>query len=354
MPKFSIAIPNYNYGKYIVETIDSVRSQSIKDLEILVSDNASSDDSAELVRQLELQDHRVRLRVNRRNVGFFENLKLAAAPATGTWMNLLSSDDLMNDGALEKIAKLVDSEKLTPQETIITSAVDIVDGASLKTDILDFKKEKNLWGGAVLDAPMSELVGCDVWVIDAKILLARCLNKMRTPFAFCATVYPKEIYDAVEGYSHGGLINPDKRFAWAILSRAKTVIYIDSPLFSYRVHSANQGSQQQQSGALKHIVDQYTATFETDRSILDSVLMTYSDLQVAFMREDIGLRGLLVLSEGARLMASRIFHFGKAAYPGIKNKEIRTLKALLMLGPLGVLIAKAMKYLYMRFNARNS
>ena len=43
--KFSICIPNYNYGSYIGETIKSVLNQTYENYEIIVVDNASTDDS---------------------------------------------------------------------------------------------------------------------------------------------------------------------------------------------------------------------------------------------------------------------------------------------------------------------
>ena len=54
----SVLIPNYNYARYIGETIDSVLSQAPPDLEIIVTDNASTDKSADVVR--EYADPRVR------------------------------------------------------------------------------------------------------------------------------------------------------------------------------------------------------------------------------------------------------------------------------------------------------
>src|SRR5262249_34593153 len=74
--KLSICIPNYNYERYLGRTIQSILDQADPDLEILVSDNASTDGSAELVRRF--NDPRIRLHVNACNVGFSGNLDRAA------------------------------------------------------------------------------------------------------------------------------------------------------------------------------------------------------------------------------------------------------------------------------------
>ena len=89
--KFSICIPNYNYGRYIGETIRSALDQHAE-VEVLVADNASTDDSVAVVESV--GDARVHLRRNSWNVGFAGNLDRACAGATGDRMILLSSDDL--------------------------------------------------------------------------------------------------------------------------------------------------------------------------------------------------------------------------------------------------------------------
>ena len=94
----SVLIPNYNYGRYIGETIESVLDQNQPRVEIVVADNASTDESAEVVTRYASRG--VRLSVNPCNVGFAANLERVAAMATGRRMLLLSSDDRMRPGVV--------------------------------------------------------------------------------------------------------------------------------------------------------------------------------------------------------------------------------------------------------------
>ncbi len=343
MAKFSICIPNFNYANYISETICSVLDQSYRDLEVLVADNASTDTSVTVIRSLQARDERIHLRVNNCNVGFAGNLNKSASMATGKWMTMLSSDDLMSPDALSDYAAILEALGLESETTILSSAVDVIDGESIKTGqmSLDWKQ----WSGAEKDAKLSSLINADVWVMPAKQLLRNSLNYCRTPFHFATTTYSKKMYDAVEGYCQGAVINPDKRFAWAILGEATKAVFIDKPLFAYRVHSNNQGAQQAKSGALKHITDEYVATFAVTDELLSKAGLNRDGFVDAFIEQDIALRGLLALSESNRNMAFRIFRFGQATYPSkiYKNRKVWALWALLLLGPIGIILAAQMK-----------
>ena len=96
--RFSICIPNYNYARYLGQTIQSVLDQQDVEFELLVSDNASTDNSVAIVHGF--ADSRIRLKVNACNVGFAGNLDRVAEMATGDYMIMLSSDDIMHPRAL--------------------------------------------------------------------------------------------------------------------------------------------------------------------------------------------------------------------------------------------------------------
>ncbi|MES2884955.1 MAG: glycosyltransferase family 2 protein [Pseudomonadota bacterium] len=342
-PLFSICIPNFNYGGYLGETLDSVLAQDFADLEILVSDNASTDNSVAVVQQYAQRDARIQLRINRCNVGFVGNLSKSAAMATGRWMTMLSSDDLMRPQALSVYSRLIEALGSRAEATVLSSTVHVIDGKSQCYDMMgiDWKQ----WAGAVRDEPLSIAAGADVWLLPAAALLRNSLSLLRTPFHFATTTYSKALHDAVESYSQGGIINPDKRFAWALLGEAEQALIVDAPLFSYRVHSNNQGAQQARSGALKHITDQYVASFSLSDGLLQKAGLSRESLPAIFVEQDVALRGLLALAEGNREMAGRILTFGQAAYPAAVGRNLKAwaLRILLAGGPLGVLVARKLK-----------
>jgi hypothetical protein len=175
--------------------------------------------------------------------------------------------------------------------------------------------------------------------------LRRSLELLRSPLPFLTTCYPKVLHDAVGGYAGGRLMNPDKWFLWKVLAAAEMTYVIDHPLFEYRVHDAGQGPQERRSGALKHLTDEYIATFNLPELVLAKAGIDRELLAAAFVEQDIALRGLLAVAQGRRQYARRGLDFGRAAYPELvrSNKKVWALRALLALGPVGTRVASALQ-----------
>src|SRR6266480_1541205 len=123
--KFSICIPNYNYEQYIERTIRSVLNQSHDDLEVLISDNASTDRSVNVIQSI--NDTRVNLRVNACNVGFAGNLDRAAGMAGGGCMIMLSSDDVIRPGTLEAYQRFFDVLGAERETSVLSATLEVID-----------------------------------------------------------------------------------------------------------------------------------------------------------------------------------------------------------------------------------
>ena len=337
----SVLIPNYNYARYIGETIASVLSQASPDVEVVVADNASTDGSADVVRAI--GDERVRLAVNPCNVGFAANLERVARLAAGRRMLLLSSDDRMKPGALAVYARLERALGARAERAVWGSASAVIDSAGNATGHLT--PDHKLWRGAELDPELSQAVGLPVRTLPAAALLRRSLELLRSPLPFATTCYPRALHDAVGGYAGGRLMNPDKWFLWKLLSVAEIACVIDHELFDYRVHGAGQASIEQRSGALKHLSDEYVATFDLPETVLSRAGLDRTALARAFVEHDIALRGLVALADGKRVSARRGMLFGIAAYPELarRNPKVWLLGGLLGLGPVGTAIARALR-----------
>lgn len=336
--KFSLCIPNYNYERYLGKTLASALGQPYRDVEVVIADNASTDRSVEIAKGT--GDPRVRVKVNRANVGFAGNLDRAAGMASGEVMILLSSDDLVRPEALPVYADFLEHLGGERERVVLTSTMDVIDPDDAVTGSIP--PDPELWTAADRAPELDAVAGGPVYRVAAAELLRRCLLSMKNPFNFAATAYPRSLYEALEGYGGGRLINPDKWFHWRLLGVAETAYFVDRPLFAYRWHPSNQTAQQAASGALKALVDEYAATFQLEPALLERAGVSRTEVERAYIQRDIVDHGLATLARGERHRARRILDFGRATYPHHLRRSRRRLlfQGLLAAGPLGELAAR--------------
>ncbi len=133
-PKVSIGIPVYNGENFLEEAMRSVLAQSFDDLELIVSDNASTDRTAEIVRDLAAGDRRVVALRNDRNLGAAPNYNRAWAAARGTYFKWLAHDDRMLPGYLEATVSALEA---APDAVLCNSLVEYIDGAGKHLGLYD-------------------------------------------------------------------------------------------------------------------------------------------------------------------------------------------------------------------------
>ena len=102
-PLVSILIYNYNYGQYLRQCIDSAINQTYENIEIIMSDNASDDDSWDIFVEYG-KKHRDKFFIarNRKNFGTDHNFATCWAARKGTFHVVLGSDDILEPNFVEK------------------------------------------------------------------------------------------------------------------------------------------------------------------------------------------------------------------------------------------------------------
>jgi glycosyltransferase involved in cell wall biosynthesis len=112
MPKISILIPVYNRELHIGPCIQSALNQTIKDIEVIVVDNASTDRTWEICKEYARNDSRVRIFQNKENIGPVKNWKRCIEEASGEYAKILFSDDLMAPDFLQKTLPLLEAQEV--------------------------------------------------------------------------------------------------------------------------------------------------------------------------------------------------------------------------------------------------
>jgi glycosyltransferase involved in cell wall biosynthesis len=102
MPLVSVGVPVYNGQKYLATTLDSLLAQSLRDFEIVISDNASSDRTAEISRCYQEKDSRIRYFRNDQNIGGALNFNRAFELSSAPLFHAGACDDLYQPRFLER------------------------------------------------------------------------------------------------------------------------------------------------------------------------------------------------------------------------------------------------------------
>ena len=101
-PKISFIVTCYNYQDYIESALNSILNQTIQDFEIIVIDDASSDNSAQIIKNFAQMDNRIKPIFNSKNLGLNKTLQIAINAAAGEWIAFLETDDLINQNYLQE------------------------------------------------------------------------------------------------------------------------------------------------------------------------------------------------------------------------------------------------------------
>ncbi len=96
----SICIPTYNGEQYLKQTLDSVVNQTYRNIEIIVTDDISNDDTEKIVRSY--RDDRIKFFINNKRNGLAGNWNEAVKKSSGEFIKILCQDDLLMPDSIEK------------------------------------------------------------------------------------------------------------------------------------------------------------------------------------------------------------------------------------------------------------
>lgn len=108
-PLVSVPIITYNSAKYVLETLESIKAQTYQNIELIISDDCSMDDTVELCQKWVEQnkEHFVRTQIitSETNTGVSANLNRAEAACQGEWVKPIAGDDLLSTNCVEVCVK---------------------------------------------------------------------------------------------------------------------------------------------------------------------------------------------------------------------------------------------------------
>ncbi|PKM58429.1 MAG: glycosyltransferase family 2 protein [Firmicutes bacterium HGW-Firmicutes-3] len=142
----SIIMPAYNCEKYIVDAISSVIAQSYQNWELLVIDDGSKDNTLKIIEEFVSKDSRIRILINKINMGVSATRNRGIENANGDWIAFLDSDDMWKPYKLEKQFKIVNrhsAEFIFTGSSYINEEGEPFKGIFEVPSILSYKKLRN-------------------------------------------------------------------------------------------------------------------------------------------------------------------------------------------------------------------
>jgi len=126
----SIILTTYNGAKFITQAIESVLTQSFRDFELLVIDDGSTDNTAEVVKKYSRKDPRIIYLKNENNLGIQKSLNRCLKEARGEWVARIDDDDIWVDP--EKLRKQAEFLNASPDYVLVGTGVIMQNEAGLE------------------------------------------------------------------------------------------------------------------------------------------------------------------------------------------------------------------------------
>lgn len=221
-PKISVIVPVYNTEKYVHDAVESIQKQSLRELEILIVNDGSKDNSAVVIGQLAEGDSRIRV-FHQENQGGSVARNTALNDATGKYVYFMDSDDLLEEDALQCCYDKCESENL---DFVFFDAITFVDEDGLG----DTKKKSSSLG---LTYSRTEKLVYKVYD-GIEIFNIQLTNRQFTPSP-CLSVIRRTFIEENKLRFYPGIVHEDQLFTSQLYLHAQRVTFLCRTFFHRRL-----------------------------------------------------------------------------------------------------------------------
>lgn len=291
-----VAIPCYRYGNFLRESVESVLSQENVDVRVLILDDCSPDNTAEVGKQLAAQDDRVEFRRHAVNQGHITTYNEGIEWASADLFLLLSADDYLAPGALARASQLFETD---PEMSFVFGNAVLLSDDNVRQALEPF--------GSSFPTE-SAVMSCLDFVKAMK-----GQNIVPTPTAVVRTSAQKQ----VGGYCHA-LPHAGDMAMWLRLAAEGPAGFVNATQAVYRMHSQNMSRSyssarlpdvQQRRAAIEHFLE-YSAAKLPDAAPFKQILFQSLGRNAAYQASE-------AFNEGDMETSRRLAELAKQLYPGV-------------------------------------
>ena len=221
-PLISVVMPMYNQEKYIIKCLESVINQTLKELEIIVVNDGSTDASLEIVKGYAENDDRIII-IDKANTGYGNSVNLGMKRASGLYVGIVETDDFISEDMFETLYKLTEN-----------GTVDVVKG-----NFYDYYEHPDRAAEAIENTERHDMPN-----VSEKFTIRQHPQILWGHPSVWSAIYRRQfLIDnniVLEEAKGGGWV--DNPFFFETLCKADSVKWTRRPLYYYRKTSANSSS----------------------------------------------------------------------------------------------------------------
>lgn len=208
-PKISVIIPVYNVEEYIEKCICSLIAQTIKEIEFLVINDGSTDNSINLIKSF--QDSRIRI-INQKNSGLSEARNTGIKKARGRYVLFLDGDDyLIDDESILNMYNIAEKYKV---DVLVGNAVKIYDDGKYE----EFYRDSQIF----IERSMSSIEFLKTFILKDSMQIPVWMNLYRKDFLVNNNLYFKK-----------GILHEDELFTPQVFLKAKNIGIYPKSFYGY-------------------------------------------------------------------------------------------------------------------------
>lgn len=211
MEKISVIIPVYNSAKYLSACVESVRTQTYTNLEIVLVDDKSTDNSLAICKELATKDKRIVILAHEKNMGVSAARNTGIDMCTGDFIAFCDADDMLEKNMLDTLKK---ASEVNRADVAVCDISFLYEG--------DIRKKNKYANGETEIVSGKEFDLCYFMYPDMLVENISAWNKL----------YNKKVFDNVR--FPVDRINEDESTTFKLVNSSDRVVYVHEALYIYR------------------------------------------------------------------------------------------------------------------------